>query len=83
MLEYDAVQHSEAVVSTVASYREGCRFNSEPALSGVKFACSPSVCVGSHHSLKLIATVQRHVHHEWMVVCLSIDIHKMDSQTDF
>jgi len=52
--------HGGVVVSTVASQREGSRFNSWLGPFCVEFACSPRVCVGSLRVLWLPPTVQKH-----------------------
>ena len=52
--------HGAVVVSTVASQREGSRFNSHLGPFCVESACSPRVCVGSLRVLRLPPTVQKH-----------------------
>ena len=57
---WDEGLHGGVVVSTVASQREGSRFNPHLGPFCVEFACSPRVCVGSLRVLRLPPTVQNH-----------------------
>jgi len=52
--------HGVEVVVTVASQREGSRFNSRLGPFRVESACSPRVCVASLRVLRLPPTVQTH-----------------------
>ena len=60
-------QHSGALVSTVASQREGPGFGSGSECVCVEFACSPCVCVGSLRVLRLPPTVQKHANWERLI----------------